>query len=479
MSDPTTDYVEVHGERIEVVKTEYASLIDQTASTLSCTHEEAWGAVKEHLAHALADQPAAKRPQKSGPPSPAVLQSASSSEFELVAPGGTVQPIAQVEQVERIESETRLPRIDTSGGHPVLYLNGAALSAIRSLPLSDLGLKSDASVLEAITNGDITLADEHPDVRLLRAAASPKVDFGMADPTRRAAVEAIQQRQYRFPFHEPTVRIMSTDLAKTSLFHVASNNTPRRFCRDEPLGRIGDSVSLVYRGEELRHDDELVLMQLMQVARGKFPGEWFGINNVPFFKGSRGVSRTVSAKDTAGVLESLKRFRGGFLLVKTRKSYFTVNLVSDMSGVGSQHMVMIDPVMVLLYSSFTALDTDKLFKTTGVSRQLLKYISTIPSNIEQTHPIKVLSLYELCYGTLDALGRHYLDTNPTRTDADMRLALSKKVSDFRRKNLPAGLDFLKEIGAIVDYTLDVKADKVVITRAAQAPGVKFLAGPAS
>ncbi|CAJ6615032.1 TrfA family protein [Burkholderia pseudomallei] len=292
-------------------------------------------------------------------------------------------------------------------------------------------------------------------------------------------METIHQRQYRFPFHSDTVRIMATDLNKTSLFHVASNNTARRFCRDEPLGRIGETVSAVYRGEELRHDDELVLMQLMQVARGKYPYEWFSIFSVPFFKGSRGVTRRASSKDIDSVMESLARMRGGYLVVKSRSNYITVNLIKDLAGSGSNHHVQIDPALIILYSSFTALDTDHLFKTSGVARQLLKYISTIPSEYEDTRPIKITSLFELCYGTLESLERHYRETNPGKTNAQVRVAMSKKLSDFRRKNLPAGLDNLKEMNIIRSYELDESTDKVVISRNPDASPVRVLAGPSA
>jgi hypothetical protein len=469
MSVPSTEYVEVRGERVEVDKTEHTSLISQTASQMSISPDEAWELVKEHLAGALSEQPAsppARRPAKThtggAPPSPLPTS---------CSPASTPN---------RETTSSGAPSVDVSGLAPVLHLRGAPLSAITGMAPQEFGLQEDQSVFEAIGRGFIKLGEEPPDVAILRAAAGGLLDFGVVSPSRREAMDLVQQRQYTFPFHETTVRIMPSDLSKTSLFHVASNNTPRRFCRDEPLGRIGDSVDAVYYGEELRHDDELVLMQLLHEARRKYPYELININNVKFFKGSRGVSRVASGKDTASVIESLKRLRGGYLIITTKgkpKSYLTVNLVSQLAGSGTTHVVQIDPVLVLLCSSWKAIDTEYLFRTSGVARQLLKYVSTIPTVYESTMPIKTLSLFELCYGKLESLAKYYKKENPDRSDGDIKISLSKKVSDFRRKNLPAGLNALKSIGAIQDWSMDAKQDKVVIFRSTDAARVQVSASP--
>ncbi|MBN3729351.1 hypothetical protein G3N98_00140 [Burkholderia sp. Tr-20390] len=462
MTDSSADYVLVNGTHVAIDKSEHVPLIQQTASDLHCSLEEAWDHVKEHVARLLTDNPRAQR--KAG-------RKDTSGAVDVIPAATSPTPKSPP------DTRLRTPRIEVATDQRVLHLNGAPANAIRELDRNELGLSNDESVVEAITSGKIKLAEEHPDVSLLRATSPGFIEFGTVSEDRRAAIEAVHQRQYRFPFHADAVRIMATDLNKTSLFHVASNNTPRRFCRDEPLGRIGETVSAVYRGEELRHDDELVLMQLMQVARGKYPYESFSIFSVPFFKGSRGVTRRASSKDIDSVMESLARMRGGYLVVKSRSNYITVNLIKDLAGSGSNHHVMIDPALIILYTSFTALDTDHLFKTSGVARQLLKYISTIPSTYEETRPIKVTSLFELCYGTLDSLERHYRETNPGRSDAQVRIAMSKKLSDFRRKNLPAGLDSLKDMNIIREYTLDEATDKVVIVRNPDASPIRVLAGP--
>ncbi|WP_199033116.1 plasmid replication initiator TrfA [Ralstonia sp. ASV6] len=445
MTTSSHDIVEVDGVQHPLSREEHEALIAQTAHEMGCSRDEAWEQVKVHVAALLADKPGRKgRSKAPADPEPSTA---------LV-----------VSRPKASNSVAEPPYLDVvEGGRYILHLNGSPLSSAASLLPDEIADLCSGSIVEAIHKGLITLPSEHEDVALLRAAAPKVFGLGPITPARQAAIAAIQQKQYKFPFHESNTRIMPTDLNKTSLFHVASNNTPRRYCRDEPLGRIGDSVFVTYRGEELRHDDELVFMQLLHMARGRYPNEVISVRNVPFFRGSRGISkRVLSSNDTNSVEESLSRMRGAYLTVQTRSCAFTVNLIADKGRVDSDTLIGIDPVMVILYQSFTAMDTDHLFQTTGIARQLLKFICTIP--YAQTYPIKVLSLFELCYGTLEALERHYREKNPEKTDPKVRIAMSKKVSDFRRKNLPAALDSLKSVGAIVGYEIDEDDEKVVIFR---------------
>src|SRR5690606_39064465 len=111
------------------------------------------------------------------------------------------------------------------------------------------------------------------------------------------ATRAVRERQMTFPFRAPmTARIMPIDFNQTSLFHVGSNNTPRRHMSNELMGTVGKNVSIYFHGEELRHDDEAFFLQLIHMARGKAPGEWINIDNVPFLRGARGIGLRKGSK---------------------------------------------------------------------------------------------------------------------------------------------------------------------------------------
>lgn len=478
MNESSQERLLLDTEPVALDRSKYESLIMQTAMSTNCSEEEAWATVKAHLEEALAQG------QNTGGRRKVVAPALAKAE-EPVARVTPSSDSAGIETTRQVDAPTRAvtmrerrrPEFERQpDGRLLLKLNGSPVSSVTADDLPHELRIAGQSLMEQLSLGMVTLEGEHPDAELLRSAAPAGIfDVGFTnDPVRQAAIAAIHQKQYQYPFQRDTVRILPTDFSKTSLFHVASNNTARRYCRDEMLGKVGDSTRIEYRGEELRHDDEMVFMQLLHVARGKRPFEAMHFNTAHFFRGSRGTGRILGAKDTASVSESLRRMRAGILVVTntTTGKYFTLNVVKDLKGSTVDQTVMMDPVVVLLCSSFAAMDTDQLFSTSGVARQLFKYISTIPTSVSQLHPIKVTNLFELCYGTIESLENHYRESHPGVADAKVKIAISKKVSDFRRKNLPAALHSLKDDSVIVDFEIDPTTDKVAITRnPAAAPSV--------
>lgn len=451
----TETIVASNGEAIPVSRADMRRQIARLATDRQISNDEAWEEIKSNLQQFIETGKIAKdfggNPsgrKKSGP------------------------------QQEFFEDTSSVPEL-TLTGLPVAGQGGARVAELTSsVPTSDLGFSDDLlpehlrnkgiTLMDAITKGLIKVPGEHPDAELLRAsvAESGGLFSGNQSIEDKPSLKAIRDRQMAFPFKIPTnVRIMPTDFNQTSLFHVASNNTPRRQYKNELMGKIGDSVNIFFHGEELRHDDEANFLQLIHLARGKAPYEWIHAETVPFIRGSRGSSRILSVKDGNSVEESLMRMRGAFVVVrntKRRGGYITVNLIRDLQGSGSQRRIMIDPCMVALLDSYTAMDQGVLYDLKGVARQLFKYISTKP--YVGLYPTKVISFFELCYGTLDSIKKHYRLRNPEKTDAQVNVAMVKKISDFRRQALPTALQELKERELIIDYTVDHKEDKVAIVK---------------
>ncbi|MCA8228164.1 plasmid replication initiator TrfA [Burkholderia vietnamiensis] len=461
MDNSSQETLLVDGKPVAVDRNDYQSLIEQTAREDNCTVEEAWDRVKDHVIAVLTQKSErGRRGRSQARPAQDLFDT------------GRTEPVQKSDASDPKYAGNSLsgaPEIIAgSRGRYLLRLNGAPISAVRLEALPEQLLRTRKSVLEMVSLGIIDLEGEHEDVALLRLATPAGVfDTGpVTDPARQEAISAIIRKQMQYPLQRQTVRILPSDFSKTSLFHVASNNTPRRFCENEVLGKVGDSTQIEYRGEELRHDDELVFMQLLHVARGKRPYEWLHFNVAHFFRGSRGTRRILSAKDTKSVADSLLRLRHALLIVRNTNTgkFITVNLIKDLLGDPTQQQALIDPAVVLLCSSFAAMNTEHLFSTSGVARQILKYLSTIPNGIDRLHPIKVTSLFELCYGTIDSLHEHYRTQNPDKPEAKVRIAISKKVSDFRRTTLPAALQALQDSRVITDFRLDQGTDKVTLVR---------------
>lgn len=331
--------------------------------------------------------------------------------------------------------------------------------------IPDQQRKNGMSVLEAAKLGLVNLDDHHPDAALLSSAIAERIRLdGVGDDAKSSIMEEICQKQLFYPYRKLPLRSLPTDFNQTSLFHVAANNTPRRQLKNEPMGRIGDSIDLYYNGEELRHDDEANFMQLLWLSSGSMPAVWINVNNAPFLRGSKGVTR-YSVKDAVSIDESLARMRGAYILIrnKNRNSWITLNLLQGLEGSGSQRRVMLDPRLVILMQVYTPMDQQLLYKLKGVSRQIFKYLSTIPHI--GVYPTKITSYFELCYGKIESLHAEYLANNPDKTASDANIAITKKVSNFRRVAFPQALTFLRDdMGLIAAFDINNEADKVNIVK---------------
>lgn len=450
----TTERLVVNGEVVLISRDELSGEVARVAREQGVDHEVAWERVKSNITGFIengekpagwkksSDSPRGRRPE---------------SDIKDV-PENTADPVFLFPE------------------HPSEHIINAAVASGFEFSLSDDLLpealrKTGISIQEAISRGLFTMEGEHPDAKLLRAAYDEVRDAEDKDrPVEDTPeIRMVRERQLNFPFkYSKKLRIMPSDFNQTSLFHVASNNTPRRFFKNEIMGKIGERVTLYFYGEELRHEDEAIFLQLVDIARGKAPGDWIYIENVPFIRGAHGITRKTSAKDSSSIETSLARMRGAYVTINRKnpkrggKNFITVNLIKDLQGFGNDRRIMIDPCMVVLLTSYIAMDQDVLYKMKGVSRQLFKYISTM--QFAGLYPTKVTSLYELCYGSLESLKKHYRLNNPAKSDDEVKRAMIKKVSDFRRKALPEALQDLKDRDLIVSYNFNEAEDKVAIVK---------------
>lgn len=333
-------------------------------------------------------------------------------------------------------------------------------------------------IMEALATGKIKLLGEHPRAELLRKTV-PRVE-GLAPeeaaPLIKEAQRAMQQLELdmpniQYPYAKTSLRIMPSDINRTSLFHVGSNNLPRRFCKNERLGRIGDGVMIYYQGEELRQTDEAVFRQLIHVARGHKPWEPIMLQQCAFIKDSKATKRHLSGKDSKELHDIIMRLRAGLLYIqsKRRGAFITCNLLADYQGIGDKQMVKLDPRVVLLFDSYASLDETIIYSLSGVAQKIYNYIQTIPHT--GLHPILISNLFELCYGRREYLVKEYKrqqagkpGDDETSSQKRAELAIAKKFSDFHRKNLPAALDELKAKELIIDYVINRKDEKVSIVK---------------
>lgn len=433
----------LHAGRLIASRSDYKESIQARAVNERITEGQAWANIQKELLSLIAKDDATKATKKAGR---AVPQSA-----------------------QRSGPTTVQPPVDGTPGR----LNGNLLDELPDNVIPADLIKKGLTTLGAIASGQLKLNGEHPAAELLRKTVSPTEEASEA----RRQIE-LDMPGLQYPQLRQTVRIMPSDFNRTSLFHVGSNNLPRRFCKNEKLGRVGDGVTIYYQGEELRQTDEAVFRQIIHVARGKKPWEWISLKRCNLIKDAKGTQRHLGGKDTKEHHDTVMRLRAGVLLIqsKRRGAFITCNLLAEYEGVGDEQRVRIDPRIALLFDSYAALDEAIIYSISGVAQKIYNFIQTIPHS--GIHPILIKNLFELCYGRTEYLIKEYRrqaatkgakDSDEATTDQKRaELAIGKKYSDFHRKNLPMALDELKSIGLIISYEINRKDDKVAIVKNPQA-----------
>jgi hypothetical protein len=307
--------------------------------------------------------------------------------------------------------------------------------------------------------------DLHPVAKLLAEAGPEDPMLERLQPERAAARQQVEQLALQFPKTPAGRYPFPADLCRTSIFHVASNNVPRRECDQEIMGQVGANIVVMYSGTELRHDDERVLMQLIQLAQNMPPWSWIEISTIPFARAATGFTRKLGKDDMELVEQSLWRMRKGLVTLTKDRNFIPFNPIRDLLGSGAKRRIQLDPrIVLLLNNSYVLLDDALYHDTRGIERQVFKYLHTNPH--EEIYPVKIQTLFELCYGTIEALETAYLKENPGKTDKQARRAIQKKVSDFRSKGLPTALAELMKKDVITDYDKEMyeREDKVSLKK---------------
>jgi len=432
------------GKVIHVHKADVEHVIEAKMETENLSREEAWEAVQVDFAASLNGTREVKKGRRQNP------------QTALFPPS----PDAIVSATITIGDNDRTPSLDKPESKEGGYSPTAMLKQIE---LGKNSGKNSRNLMAEMSDG-LDIEGQHPQAEILRAAKAPDPLEDKLDSGRVAARERAIQLGLAFPRSPIGLSVFPADFCRTSVFHVASNNVSRRECKQEVMGRLGNNTALLYDGTELRHDDERVLMQLIQIAQNRAPWDWIEISTLAFARSATGNKRkTLGMTDTESVEGALNRMRRGIVTVLKNKNFVTLNLIRELQGAGPRLLIQVDPRIVLLFGSYISFDEALYHATKGIERQLFKYLHTNP--YQETYPIKVLSLFELCYGTVDALIAAYLKDNPAKTEKEARRAIeTKKVSDFRKKGLPAALTALIKKDVVLDFSFDEAEDKFTIKK---------------
>ena len=234
-------------------------------------------------------------------------------------------------------------------------------------------------------------------------------------------------------------RAMPNEILRSALFNCRNRNQPRMFMKDAEIAVIGDG-QVIYRGEELRQDDELVWMHLMHLVKELALGECVEFTPYSFIKA---LGWPIKGQNYERLRTCLSRMQATALRIQSKRlqCFISISLIqkfmsrNDRNENLSRWQVWVGKEMQLLF------DGDFLTRVTwetrrslpdGIASKLFGYWASH----RKPYPVKIGTLLKLCGSEMSA--KHF------------------------KAELKKSLDHLRGIGFL--ETWEFKDDLVVVTR---------------
>jgi hypothetical protein len=194
-------------------------------------------------------------------------------------------------------------------------------------------------------------------------------------------------------------RAMPNEILRSALFNCRNRNQSRLYMKDVEVAMIGDG-RVIYRGEELRQDDELVWLHLMHLAKRLPLGDCVEFTPYAFVKALRwpikGQSyerlRTILSRMQATAIRIQSRRLGCFVSVSLITRFRSRN---DQNENLSRWQVSVGEEMRLLFDREFLTRINWEIRTSlpdGIASKLLGYYASH----RQPFPVKIETLRKLC-----------------------------------------------------------------------------------
>ncbi len=234
-------------------------------------------------------------------------------------------------------------------------------------------------------------------------------------------------------------RAMPNEILRSALFNCRNRNQPRMFMKDAEIAVIGDG-QVIYRGEELRQDDELVWMHLMHLFKKLALGECVEFTPYSFIKA---LGWPIKGQNYERLRTCLSRMQATALRIQSKRlqCFISISLIqkfmsrNDRNENLSRWQVWVGKEMQLLF------DGDFLTRVTwetrrslpdGIASKLFGYWASH----RKPYPVKIGTLLKLCGSEMSV--KHF------------------------KAELKKSLDHLRGIGFL--ETWEFKDDLVMVTR---------------
>lgn len=194
-------------------------------------------------------------------------------------------------------------------------------------------------------------------------------------------------------------RAMPNEILRSALFNCRNRKQPRLYMKDAEIAMIGDG-KVIYRGEELRQDDELVWLHLMHLVKRLPLGECVEFTPYAFVKA---LSWPIKGQSYERLRIILSRMQATAIRIQSRRlgSFVSVSLITkfrsrnDENENLSRWQVWVGEEMRLLFDEefLTRINWEvRKSLPDGIASKLFGYWASH----RHPFPVKVETLHKLC-----------------------------------------------------------------------------------
>jgi hypothetical protein len=236
-------------------------------------------------------------------------------------------------------------------------------------------------------------------------------------------------------------RAIPNDIVRSALFNIGNRRERREYHEDVPIVVLGDG-EIIYRGQELRQDDQDVWLYVLQLARHKPLGEWIEFSAYSFCKA---LGWPTSGQSYKRLMTCLSRMQATALKIHNKRLNKGISLSlirmfdyeDDQGNRLDRWRVWIEPKMRQLFGNvyYTRLE----WKQRRQLKPLAKWLQGYFASHKHPQPVLVADLHRGC-------------------------GSDQKQLRFFRPKLKAALNELKAVGFLECWFLDSK-DRMHVIRA--------------
>lgn len=223
--------------------------------------------------------------------------------------------------------------------------------------------------------------------------------FADANDSFQELLASIASRPKYLPEWPEGQRALPNEILRSALFNCRNRNLSRVFMKEVEIAVIGDG-QVIYRGEELRQDDELVWMHLMHLIKKSPLGECVEFTPYSFIKA---LGWPIKGQNYERLRNCLSRMQATALRIQSKRldSFVSISLIQKFLSRNERNesltrwQVWVEKEMQLLFDEEFL--TRVVWETRrslpdGIASKLLGYWASH----RKPYPVKIETLLKLC-----------------------------------------------------------------------------------